>query len=444
MMKKILYTFLMLLAFQNRAWAILDIEITEGVEGGVPIALVPFEWAGQGKAPPQDIAAIVSADLKRSGRFALTPESRFLERPHHGGEVNFENWRSLGVENLVVGRVRPTANGNYVVQFQLFDIYKKSAQPGPVSQEYRIKQIAGYNLTSSAAELRRTAHFISDVIYEKITGQRGAFSTRIAYVTADMENGVKSYSLQVADADGHNPFTVLKSPQPIMSPAWSPDGGRLAYVSFEKGKPEIFMQEMATGARRLLSQQKGVNGAPAWSPDGKKLALSLSRDGNLEIYVMDVQAGSLTRMTSNTAIDTEPAWSIDGNSLYFVSDRSGSPQIYQIALSGGAAKRVSFEGSYNSRPVVSPDGKKLAMVHRNGGKFHIAVLELESGVLTELTDGRLDESPSFAPNGSMILYATEYQHRGVLSAVSIDGRVKQRLVLQNGDVREPAWAPFTR
>jgi TolB protein len=442
-MKKINSVLLLFLfMFSGSSWAILDIEITEGVEGGHPIAIVPFGFSGEGVAPGQDIAAIVSADLKRTGRFALLPESKFLERPQHGGEVNFENWRTLGVESLVVGRIKSLGNGNFSVQFQLFDIYKKAA--GPVTNEYKIKQLAGYNLTSNAAELRRTAHFISDVIYEKITGQKGAFSTRIAYVTMDVLSGKRSYSLQVADADGYNPFSVLKSPHPIMSPSWSPDGRRLAYVSFENRKSEIYVQEMSTGARTLVSGQKGVNGAPAWSPDGSKLALTLSRDGNVEIYILDLQTRALRRLTRSTAIDTEPVWSKDGSIIYFVSDRSGNPQIYQVPVTGGQASRLTFEGSYNARPQLSPDGKHLAIVHRSQGGYHIALFNLADRTLIELTRGRLDESPSFAPNGSMILYATEYQHRGVLSAVSIDGKVRQRLILQKSDVREPAWAPFTR
>jgi TolB protein len=444
--KVLLFIFSILLLSANSANAVLEIEITEGIEGGIPIAVVPFGWDGPpGSKPPQDIASIISADLGRTGRFDLKPQQDFLERPHHGGEVNFENWRILGVETLVVGRVRPVGKGNYVVQFQLFDIYKKASNvPGPISEEYKIKQLAGYNLPSTPKELRRTAHYISDIIYEKLTGEKGVFTTQVAYITASGKGRETSYSLQVADADGFNPFTVLRSNEPIMSPAWSPDGRFLAYVSFESKKPAIYIQEMESGTRQRVSYQKGINGAPSWSPDGRQLALTLSRDGNPEIYIMNIASRSLRRLTRNTAIDTEPVWSPDGRSIVFMSDRSGKPQIYKVSTTGtGRPKRITFEGMYNSRAAFSPDGKSLVLVHGDGRRYSIAVLDLDSGVLRELTDGKLDESPSFAPNGSMVLYATEYRGRGILSAVSIDGRVRQRLVLQESDVREPAWAPFT-
>ncbi len=427
------------------AQAVLNIQITEGVEGETPIAIVPFAWEGKGK-PPEDIAAIISNDLARSGRFRLIAEKNFLEHPHHGGEVNFDNWRSLGVEDLVVGRIRPSANGRYLVQFQLFDIYRKSENVavGPGSDDARIKQLAGYNLPATKNDLRRTAHYISDIIFEKLTGIRGAFATKIAYVTASGSKADKHYSLQIADSDGHNPFTVLKSPEPIMSPSWSPDGNKLAYVSFEGRKSSIYVQELSTGQRRRVSSHKGINGAPAWSPDSRRLAVTLSENGNPDIYVLDVANGRKTRLTSTTSIETEAVWSPDGNSVVFTSDRSGRPQLYSVPGSGGRARRLTFEGSYNSRARFSPDGETLAMVHSSGSGFQIATMNVKTGELNVLSNGRLDESPSFAPNGSMILYATGYKGKGVLYAISVDGKARQRLLLQDGDVREPAWGPFTQ
>ncbi len=434
---------MMIIVFTPSAWAVLDIEITGGEVGEHPIAIVPFSWEVKNRAGLEDVSKVLSADLKRSGRFELIAEKKFLEYPHHGGEVNFENWRALGVESLVVGRVVPGEQGSYVIQFQLFDIYKRAPvqDAGPAEPEYKIKQIIGYSLPSAARDLRRTAHYMSDLVYEALTGEKGIFTTRIAYVTAITQAKKKNYQLRIADMDGQNPFTVLKSHEPIMSPAWSPDARRLAYVSFENKKSQLYVQHVDSGKRQLVSSSKGVNSAPAWSPDGSKLALTLSRDGNLEIYTMDLNTRKLRRLTRNGAIDTEPAWSPDGKSIVFVSDRSGRPQVYRIPVSGGRAERMTFQGKYNARPSYSPDGKTLTLVHGDSQGYHIAILDIASGVIDVVTDGRLDESPSFAPNGSMILYATSGARRGILSAVSADGKVKQRLVLQEGDVREPAWAP---
>ena len=435
---------LMFIVFTQPAWAVLDIEITGGVVGEHPIAIVPFSWEVKNRVGLEDVSKVLSADLQRSGRFALIPEKKFLEYPHHGGEVNFESWRALGVESLVVGRVRPGEQGNYLIQFQLFDIYKRAQvqDGGPGEPEYKIKQVIGYSLPSSKRDLRRTAHYMSDLIYEALTGEKGIFTTRIAYITSMSKGKLKSYQLRIADMDGQNPFTVLKSSQPIMSPAWSPDARKLAYVSFEDKKSQIYVQHVDSGKRQLISSSKGVNSAPAWSPDGKKLALTLSRDGNLEIYTMDLNSRKLRRLTRNSAIDTEPGWSPDGKSIVFVSDRSGRPQVYRMPVAGGRAERMTFQGKYNARPSYAPDGKTMTLVHGNSTGYHIATLDIASGVIDVLTDGRLDESPSFAPNGSMILYATAGARRGILSAVSADGKVKQRLVLQQGDVREPAWAPY--
>ena len=421
--------FLMLLLASGSARAALTIEITQGFEGALPIAVVPFGWSGAAAAAPENIAAVITADLNRSGRFESLPDRDLIAHPTEGAQVQFQNWRMVKVDDLVIGKVTENADGNFTVQFELYDVLRGT-------------QLIGTSFPTSRDDLRRVAHHISDVIYEKLTGEKGAFNTQIAYVTTSGSAKNKSYTLLVADSDGYNPQTILTSDQPLMSPSWSPDGRQVAYVSFEKKSAEIYIQEVATGSRRKLASFKGINGAPAWSPDGRQLALTLSRDGNPEIYIMDVASGALRRLTSTAAIDTEPAWTPDGRSIIFTSDRGGSPQLYRVSVSGGKAERLTFEGKYNAGADISPDGRKIAMVHGNGGNYRIAVLDLDSGLLRMLTDGPLDESPSFSPNGSMIIYATRAGNREVLSAVSVDGRFRQRLSLQAGNVREPVWSPF--
>jgi len=424
---------LLCLLLTGTAQARLSIEITQGMEGAMPIAVVPFGWSGPG-VPAQDMAAIISADLARSGQFAPLDAARLPQRPTDGRDVNFPLWRGVGSDNLVIGRME-LRDGRYQVQFQLFDTV-------------RGVQLAGYTMQADASRLRRVAHQIADIIYQRLTGQRGAFDTHIAYVTVEnLEAGKRRFRLEVADADGHNEQVILTSTQPLMSPTWAPDGRRLAYVSFEDGRSMIYIQDIASGTRQKVAEFAGINSAPDFSPDGQRLALTLSRDGNPEIYVLELGSKRLTRVTQHFAIDTEPVWAPDGRSLYFTSDRGGRPQIYRVRLDPqgrplDAPQRVTFEGIYNASPALSPDGKRLAMVHGDGNRFRIAVLDLESGVLRVLTDTRLDESPSFAPNGAMVLYATEVGDRGVLEAVSADGRARQRLGLKKGDVREPAWSPF--
>jgi len=411
--------------------AVLTIEITRGLDIGTPIAIVPFRWEGPVRLP-QNVSDVIEADLARSGRFAVLPKKDFFSSPHDDTDVVFKDWRILKAEALVIGSVRLVAPEKYQVQFRLFDVFKET-------------QIVGFRYTISANMLRAVAHQISDIIYEKITGEPGAFNTRIAYITREEPPGTKpAYKLQVADSDGVNPQTVVRSADPLMSPAWSPDGYRLAYVSFEDKRPKVYIQSWTAGRRELIAEFAGLNSAPAWSPDGRSLALTLSRDGNAEIYTMRLDTREFKRLTFDQAIDTEPSWSPDGRDIIFTSDRAGSPQIYRMNASGGAAERLTFDGDYNARASYAADGKSITFVSRQTGGFRIAVLQLDTKTTSVLTDTTLDESPSFAPNGRMIIYATEVRGRGVLATVSSDGRVRQLIKFEEGDIREPAWSPYNR
>lgn len=412
------------------ASAALEIDITQGVAAGIPIAVVPFEYRGS-KPPPQDVSAVVESDLRRSGRFETIAHDNFLSHPHDHTEVNFKDWRLIKSEALVVGRVIRMATDRYRIEFRLFDVFKET-------------QLGGFRYEVSGDKLRRIAHQIADFIYLKLIGEPGAFDTRIAYVTLESNNGTPTYLLQVADSDGYDPQTILKSSEPILSPAWSPDGKKLAYVSFEQGRSMVYVQRLRDASRQLIASYKGVNGAPAWSPDGRTLAFTSSKDGNPEIYLLDIQSGSITRLTRNQAIDTEAAWSPDGQHLVFTSDRSGRPQIYRIRRDGTGVERLTFEGSYNARASYGPDGDRLTLVTNEGQGYRIGVFYLKNQELHVLTNTTLDESPTFAPNGAMILYATQQGGHGVLAAVSSDGRVKQTLRFQKGDVREPAWSPYNQ
>lgn len=408
--------------------AALEIRITQGIGDAIPIAIAPFTFQGSGSAPGA-VGDIVMADLKRSGRFSPLDRGRFAQPDVSAANLELYRWREKSINYIVVGSVLEQSPGSYKVQFQLFD----SADS---------KQLAGYSIPTDGNNIRMAAHQVSDLIYEAILGVRGAFNTRIVYITAQGKGDGKRYILQVADSDGHNARTVLNSRSALMSPVWSPDAGRLAYVSFENNRSNIYIQDVLTGERQRVSSRKGINGAPAWSPDGRRLALTLSETGSPEIYVLDIDSKRLAKLTSDRAINTEPVWMPDGQSIVFTSNRTGKPQLYRVPASGGQAKRLSFEGDFNAAPAVSADGSKIAMVNGDGGRFRIAVLDLQSGEVQVLTNGKLDESPSFAPNGSMIIYATEEKGRGVLAAVSDDGRVRQTLVLQEGEVREPDWSPF--
>lgn len=430
LMKKLLSTVL-LSVFTFSVQAALTIEITEGVEGAFPIAVVPFEWTGNPAQPPgQSVGEIVAADLQRSGRFkTLSDVSDMLSRPSSPDEVDFRDWRALQQENLVIGKITPNGPGGYNVRFQLFDVYKG-------------EQLIGYNIPTTEKDLRSVAHHVADLIYETLTGTPGAFATRIAYVTSEGQPGNNKVALRIADADGYGAQTIVSSEEPLMSPAWSPDGRKLAYVSFEKGRPSIWVQEVFTGKREKITSFKGINGAPAWSPDGRYMAMTLSKDGNPDIFIMDLLRRKLKPIAHHWGIDTEPSWSPDGQHLIFTSDRGGSPQIYRASVAGGKAERLTWEGKYNARASYAADGKSITMITQVNGKYRIGVQDLKTGNLDVLSEGRLDESPSFAPNGSMIIYATRAGGKGVLAAVSTDGRVKQRLKLQTGDVRDPVWSPY--
>ena len=409
----------------------LEIDIIGGNASALPIAVVPMPYQGTAGAPETDVAAVIRADLDRSGQFRGLPERDMIERPTRGGEVNYPTWRALRQDFLLVGRVVDGGDGGYRVEYELFDVAKQ-------------ERLLGFAMTARANAMRDVAHQIADAVYEKILGVRGAFWTRIAYITASGSGAGTRYALMVADSDGWNPQTVVRSNEPLLSPAWSPDGRKLAYVSFERGNSAVYIQDISTGGRELVSSFRGINSAPSFSPDGRKLALTLSRTGNPEIFVMDLASKSLTQVTNQFGIDTSPVWSADGASIYFTSDRGGRPQVYQAPASGGGATRVTFEGSYNADPSLSFDGKKIAVAQGAGNVYRIAVLDrsLGSPRWSTLSPGSLDESPSFAPNASMVLYAAREGRRGVLYAVSADGRVRQRLVLADGDVREPAWGPF--
>lgn len=439
----------------SQVHAELNIEITQGMAAAVPIAVPSFEgprFANQvSNQMPVNIAEVVSNDLRTSGRF----------RPIQGGEARLghkpsshelERWQQSGVENVVVGNIQPTGNNRYTVSFELWDVFKapqdgavsieggelvaKTGRPDHILTAKRYQNVRG-------EALRALAHHISDVVYETLTGTRGAFSTRIAYVLVKNSGKQTQYVLEVSDMDGYNPKPLVKSKEPIMSPSWSPDGRKLAFVSFESKESEIYIIDIASGKRDLLTTFPGINGAPAWSPDGQKLALVLSKEGSPNIYTMDIASKQLSKITDSYSIDTEPAWSPDGQSLYFTSNRGGKPQIYKVDLSTKKARRITFEGNYNARPTISADGKKMVMIHRgDDGVFRIASQNLLNGEVSLLTHADLDESPSLAPNGAMVLYGTQARGRRVLGVVTIDGRGQLRLPAREGSVQEPAWSPY--
>ncbi len=414
-----------------RAEAQLVVEITQGLNDAIPIAIVPFGVPGP-VVPTVDVGEVIQSDLSRSGRFAPLERRDMIDKPTSGDQVQFADWRLLKSNFIAVGKLTPEGTDRYSVQFELYNVLNG-------------QRLLGQRITSSTSALRATAHRIADLIFEQLTGVQGVFSTRVAYLNVDGTPPTQRYKLTVADWDGANPRVIANSGEPIMSPAWSPDGQSLAYVSFENKSAAIWVQSVASGTRTKVSARAGINGAPAWSPDGKKLALTLSRkDGDVDVYTLELASQLLTRMTFDPGIDTEPTWSSDGGKLYYTSDRSGSPQIYEVSSYDprSTPRRVTFEGKYNARPRMSPDGKSLALVTQTSNGFNIATLDLKTNALQVLTKGRQDESPSFAPNGAQLIYATQDRGRGILALVSSDGRSQQKLGATNGEVREPVWGPL--
>ena len=408
----------------------LTLDIVNGVPSAIPITVVPFAFESAAAPPATDVSEVIRNDLARSGKFRTLGHQDIVETPTRGSEIKFPTWKLLKQDYIVVGRERDTSGGKVRVAFELWDVTTQ-------------QQLLSLAYTALPADLRGVAHQIADKIYQKIIGVPGAFYTRIAYVTAVGVGKGLQYSLIVADSDGYNPQVVVHSLQPLLSPAWSPDGKKLAYVSFEHGDSAVYMQDLATGARQLISARKGINGAPSFSPDGTKLAMCLSYGGNPEIYVMDLATRQLTQLTHSMSINTEPRWMPDGQSIVFTSDRSGKPQLYQEPLTGGGATRITFQGEYNANVAINYDASQFAMVQGSGNVYRIAVMDRKLGdQMRFLSPGPMDESPSFAPNGSMLLYAASEGTRGVLYSVSDDGRIRQRLSLANGDVQSPSWGPY--
>ncbi|TXR41501.1 Tol-Pal system protein TolB [Ectopseudomonas mendocina] len=404
--------------------------ISQGADRATPIAVVPFGWQG-GSVLPEDMSQIIGNDLRNSGYFEPIPRQNMISLPTQASEVIYRDWKALGAQYLLVGNIVPNG-GRLQVQYALFNVNTE-------------QQVMTGNVGGGTEQLRDMAHHIADQSFEKLTGVKGAFSTRLLYVTAErMGANNTRYTLQRSDYDGARAVTLLQSREPILSPSFAPDGRRIAYVSFEQRRPRIFVQHIDTGRREQITNFEGLNGAPAWSPDGNRLAFVLSKDGNPEIYVMDMGSRQMRRITNHYAIDTEPFWGKDGQTLYFTSDRAGRPQIYKTNINSGAVERVTFVGNYNANPKLSADEKTLVMIHRQDGftVFKVAAQDLETNRLRILSDTSLDESPTVAPNGTMLIYATRQQGRGVLMLASTNGRVRLPLPTAQGEVREPSWSPY--
>nr|WP_314878103.1 Tol-Pal system beta propeller repeat protein TolB [uncultured Pseudomonas sp.] len=407
-----------------------NILVTSGSDRATPIAVVPFGLQG-GSVLPEDMADIIGNDLRNSGYYSPIPRQNMISQPSQASEVIFRDWKALGAQYVMVGSIVPSG-GRLQVQYALFNVATE-------------QQVLTGSVAGTVDQLRDMSHYIADQSFEKLTGIKGAFSTRMLYVTAERFSANNTrYTLQRSDYDGARAVTLLQSREPILSPRFAPDGKRIAYVSFEQRRPRIFVQHIDTGRREQITNFEGLNGAPAWSPDGSRLAFVLSKDGNPDIYVMNMGSRAISRVTAGPGINTEPFWGKDGNTLYFTSDRGGKPQIYKTSVSGGSAERVTFVGNYNANPKLSADEKTLVMIHRQQGftNFKVAAQDLQRGSVKILSETSLDESPTVAPNGTMLIYATRQQGRGVLMLVSLNGRVRLPLPTAQGEVREPSWSPY--
>lgn len=443
-----------LFCFSLPTWARLNIEITQGTAGAIPIAVLAQDASNHPNNQFEELAYIIRNDLRASGRFQPLRDNQ-MPRNKSTDNIDYLAWQELGVENLIIGSMHATGHDRYTVTFKLIDTYQGHSNSNSQTTLDASGNVVVKTSTQSDTltaksyqgitpeKFRALAHHISDVIYEELTGVRGVFSTQIAYVVVSEVRGRPHYRLEVADMDGYDPKVLVSSKEPIMSPSWAPDGRTLAFVSFERNRAEIYQMDVRTGQRKLITRFKGINGAPAWSPDGKKLAVVLSKDGSPKIYVLDLQTNRLERMTNGFSIDTEPTWTKDGRTIYFTSNRGGKPQIYKVDTQSKQIQRVTYNGSYNARPKLTADGKYLVMIHRSdSGDFHIASQNLHNGALRILTNAKLDESPSLSPNGAMVLYGTKERNRRVLGLVTIDGRGHLRLPAREGSVQEPAWSPF--
>ncbi len=422
MPKLLQYIFFSLLLFSANSFAALDLELTQGVDKTIPIAVMSF-------SEHHDISGIISFDLQNSGRFQVMKVDAPQQLSYGMRDVNYAYWAGQKINNVVLGSME-SIGGKYKINFRLLDVYGKSVL---LDKSYSIPH----------KELRSLAHHISDLIYQQLTGIRGIFSTKIAYILVERVSGKPAkYSLMVADADGNDANQMFVSTQPIMSPAWSPDGKKIAYVSFEHKNATIYTQDIATGKRTVITNFPGINGAPAWSPDGNKLALVLTKTGYPKIYIFDLTTRKFQQITFGYSLDTEPKWTSDGQAIIFTSNRGGSPQIYQIDLASNAVQRITYQGNYNASASFTPDGKSIVMLNQDSGMFDIAKQDLATGDVNILTDSGMNESPSIAPNGTMIVYETNYNGQRVLSEVSIDGKIRLRLPSPQGDVQSPAWSPF--